>query len=213
MFIWILTLSSNLYYSRGTWSFRHFIHSLLSIMETHNYLRESQADETLHTLLLISLRSCYIPPFILSFTSQLCLAMFSFSLYLYLSFTAYPRILLSLFTNHSLCPQEVSLIHYLSWVFSLIFPSLYFSHYCSTTSWKTLLVSSKTTLVVWDGKIHKIWVLDEDFSSLSTLQKINKEKILWVLRIDCLFLKMVVFAVLNLKVCCLITNQVQYCQA
>lgn len=194
MFIWILTLSSNLYYIRGTWSFRHFIHSLPSIMETHNYLRESQADETLHTLLLISLRSCYIPPFILSFTSQLCLAMFSLSvslslsnLSLYLNFTAYPRNPLSLRITVSVLKKFHSLIHYLSWVFSLIFPTPYFSLYCPTISWKTLLVSSKTTLVVWDGKIHSSLVFDEDFSSLSNLQQVNKEKILWVIRIDYIF--------------------------
>jgi hypothetical protein len=39
-------------------------------------------------------------------------------------------------------------------------------------------VSSKNTLVVWDGKIHTSRVPDEDFSSLPTLIKVNKEKIL-----------------------------------
>jgi len=126
------------------------------------------------------------------FTATSCHAL-SLSLSLSLSISVSQLILvflcLYLRITVSVLKKFHSLIHYLSRVFFLILPSLYSSHYCPTISWKTLLVSSKTTLVAWDRKIHVSWVPNEDFSSLSTLQKGNKEKDLWVERIDYTFFK------------------------
>jgi hypothetical protein len=131
---------------------------------------------SLHPFFHFTVMSCHVLSLSLSLfisVSQLILAF----LCLYLRITV------------SVLKKFHSLIHYLSRVFYLILPSLYFSHYCPTTSWKTLLVSSKTTFVVRSRKIRTSWVPDEDFSSIATLQSGNKEKILWVERTDYRFFK------------------------
>lgn len=95
--IWILTLSSNLYYRRGTWSFRHFTHPPLTVrgIPHYNYLLGSQADKTfVHSQLLISLRSCHLYLFVLSFNVIHCI-----SLHFQVTLSSFP---LTILESHSL---------------------------------------------------------------------------------------------------------------